>query len=143
MMLLQITGVARLTRNPEVRFLPGSDTAVAQFGVACSDKYKDKEKTAFYDCKAWGKLAEICGEYLVKGAQIYIIGKLEQEAWEDKDSGQKRSKHVIRIERMQMIGSRKEQGGDDRFSSGNTPSGGGFSEDDIPFAPYMDSLVSP
>ena len=135
-MLLQITGVARLTRNPEVRFLPGSDTAVAQFGVACSDKYKDKEKTAFYDCKAWGKLAEICGEYLAKGSQIYIIGTLEQEAWEDKDSGQKRSKHVIRIDKMQMIGSKKENGGDDRFSSGNTSGGGGFSDEDIPFAEY-------
>ena len=69
MALLEINGVCRLTRNPEVRFLPGSDIAVASFGVACSDKYKDKEKTAFYDCKAWGKLVEVCG-VIVTGKQI-------------------------------------------------------------------------
>lgn len=51
MALFEINGICRLARNPEIRFLPGSEIAVASFSVACSEKYKDKEKTAFYDCK--------------------------------------------------------------------------------------------
>ena len=131
MALLEINGVVRLTRNPEVRFLPGSDTAVAQFGVACSEKYKDKEKSAFYECKAWGRLAEICGEYLTKGSQIFIRGKLEFEQWEQ--DGQKRSKHVINIQSMEMLGGKKDatQGSHGAFAGGYD--GGGFDEDSIPF----------
>ena len=140
MALLEINGVCRLSRNPEIRFLPGSDTAVAQFGVACSEKYKDKEKTAFYDCKAWGKLAEICGEYLTKGSKVFIRGKLEQEQWEDKDSGQKRYKHVIRIDKLEFCESKKdgEKYHGDTFDE---PSGGGFSDEDIPFMAYEKFLI--
>ena len=127
MALLEINGVCRLTRNPEVRFLPGSETAVASFGVACSEKYKDKEKTAFYDCKAWGKLGEICGEYLTKGSKVFIRGRLEQETWEDSD-GKKRSKHVIRIDKLEFCESKKD-GGSSAF---DTPSGV-MDEDSIPF----------
>ena len=142
MALLEINGVCRLTRNPEVRHLPGSDTAVAQFGVACSEKYKDKEKSAFYDCKAWGRLAEICGEYLTKGSQIFIRGKLEQEQWEDKYSGQKRSKHVINIQSMEMLGGKKDNG--EKYGSGASVgeyNGGGFSDEDIPFMAYEKFLI--
>ena len=142
MALLEINGVCRLTRNPEVRHLPGSDTAVAQFGVACSEKYKDKEKSAFYDCKAWGRLAEICGEYLTKGSQIFIRGKLEQEQWEDKDSGQKRSKHVINIQSMEMLGGKKDNG--EKYGSGASAgeyNGGGMDESDIPFMAYEKFLL--
>lgn len=133
MALLEINGICRLSRNPEIRFLPGTEIAVAQFSVACSEKYKEKEKTAFYDCKAWGKLAEICGEYLTKGSKVFIRGKLEQEQWEDKDSGQKRYKHVINIQSMEMLGSKKDatQGGNGASAGGYD--GGGFDEDSIPF----------
>ena len=130
MALLEINGVCRLTRNPEVRFLPGSDIAVASFGVACSDKYKDKEKTAFYDCKAWGKLGEVCGEYLVKGSQIHIRGTLEQETWEQ--DGNKRSKHVIRINKIEFCGSKKDSNKDYGSGAFDAPSGG-MDESDIPF----------
>jgi len=139
MALLEINGVCRLSRNPEIRFLPGTEIAVAQFSVACSEKYKDKEKTAFYDCKAWGKLAEICGEYLTKGSKVFIRGKLEQEQWEDKDSGQKRYKHVIRIDKLEFCESKRDGGNQNAFDE---PSGG-FSDEDIPFAPFMNELVAP
>ena len=99
--------------------------------MACSEKYKDKEKSAFYECKAWGRLAEICGEYLTKGSQIFIRGKLEFEQWEQ--DGQKRSKHVINIQSMEMLGGKKDatQGGYGASAGGYD--GGGFDEDSIPF----------
>lgn len=128
MALLEINGVCRLTRNPEIRFLPGSETAIASFSVACSEKYKDKEKTAFYDCKAWGKLAEICGEYLIKGSKVFIRGKLEQEQWEQ--DGNKRSKHVIRIDKLEFCESKREGGSQNAFDE---PVSGSMDEDLIPF----------
>ena len=137
MALLEINGVCRLTRNPEIRFLPGSETAIAQFAVACSEKYKDKEKTAYYDCKAWGKLAEICGKYLTKGSKVFIRGKLEQETWEDKDSGKMRSKHIIRIDKLEFCESKRQDGGQNAFDE---PSGG-FSDEDIPFMAYEKFLI--
>lgn len=128
MALLEINGVCRLSRNPEIRFLPGTEIAVAQFSVACSEKYKDKEKTAFYDCKAWGKLAEICGEYLTKGSKVFIRGKLEQEHWEQ--DGQKRYKHVIRIDKLEFCESKRQDSGQNAFDE---PGGGELDPEDIPF----------
>ena len=135
MALLEINGVCRLSRNPEIRFLPGTEIAVAQFSVACSEKYKDKEKTAFYDCKAWGKLAEICGEYLTKGSKVFIRGKLEQEQWEQ--DGNKRYKHVIRIDKLEFCESKRDSGSQNAFDE---PSGG-FSDEDIPFMAYEKFLI--
>lgn len=128
MALLEINGVCRLSRNPEIRFLPGTEIAVAQFSVACSEKYKEKEKTAFYDCKAWGKLAEICGEYLTKGSKVFIRGRLEQEQWEQ--DGNKRSKHVIRIDKLEFCESKRGGASQNAFDE---PVSEVIDEDLIPF----------
>ena len=101
--------VGNLTRDVEVQYLP-SGQAVATVTVASSEKYKNKageqvEDTLFLDCKLWGKTAELAGQYLAKGRPVLFDGRLKQENWEDKQSGQKRSKIVLNVDTMQFLGS--------------------------------------
>ncbi|GAB1535914.1 hypothetical protein ADMFC3_15450 [Geovibrio sp. ADMFC3] len=123
------------TRNPEVRYVPGRDLAVAKFGLAVNRRQKDKEETMFIDIVAFGKLGEICGEYLTKGSPVLVEGRLSQNVWEQE--GQKRSKHEVIAENIQLVSSRRDKGGDySSGSDGGFSSGGSsddFSEDDIPF----------
>lgn len=140
MALLKIHGLARFTRNPEIRYIPGKDTAVAKIGLACSEKYKEQETSAFYEAVCFGKQAEIIGQYMEKGSLIYINGKLKLEQWEQE--GQKCSKHVIIIESFEFAGGKKEGGKQDNESnSGEYKFSGDFSEDDIPFMRFDERLA--
>jgi len=94
-----------LTRDPQLRYLPNSQTALAEFGMAINRKYKDKEETCFVECTAWGKQAETLNQYVRKGNPILVEGRLQHDRWEDKD-GQKRSKHIVVVERFQFLGGR-------------------------------------
>lgn len=125
--------VGRLGADPEVRYTSGG-TAVAKFNLATSESYKDKEgskqeKTEWHRVVAFGKLGEICGEYLSKGKQVYVEGKLQTRSWEDKE-GNKRYTTEVNINNMVMLGS--GEGGAKEFSASAEPQGGP-SEDDIPF----------
>ena len=99
--------VGRLGRDPEVRYTPSGAT-VANFSIATSDEWKDKEtgqkqeKTEWHRIVAWRRLGEICGEYLRKGKQVYIEGKLQTRSWEDRD-GNKRYTTEIVAQSMQML----------------------------------------
>jgi len=97
--------VGRLTRDPEVRTTPNGQS-VASIGVATNRVWNSangerQEKTEFHSIVAWGKLAEICGQYLTKGQLVLFEGRLETRAWESQD-GTKRSKTEIIAENMQM-----------------------------------------
>src|SRR5262249_35814583 len=86
--------VGRLGKDPEIRSTP-SGTTVAKFSLATDDRYTDKngekqERTEWHNITAWGKLAEICGQYLRKGKLIYIEGSIRTDSWDDKETGQKR-----------------------------------------------------
>jgi single-strand DNA-binding protein len=81
--------IGNLTAEVETRYSP-SGTAVANFTVACNDQYTDKEghkqdKTEFVKCVAFGRTGEVCSEYLHKGKQVYVEGKLQTRSWEDKE----------------------------------------------------------
>lgn len=102
---MRVSGVVRLARDIELKYLPSGMT-VASFSVVSSEKYKEEEKACFIDAVAFGKTAEIMNQFLRKGSQVYIIGKLNQESWE-KD-GQKRSKHTITVENMELIGKKED-----------------------------------
>ena len=130
--------VGRLGRDPEVRYTPSGAT-VANFSIATSDEWKDKEtgqkqeKTEWHRIVAWRRLGEICGEYLRKGKQVYIEGKLQTRSWEDRD-GNKRYTTEIVAQSMQMLdGQTRDMRAD--------PADPGFPveepvtvpEDDIPF----------
>ena len=91
--------LGNVTRNPEVRFIPGRDIPVAKFGLGINRRTKDKEDTCFIDIVAFGKTAEVCGEYVTKGMPLLIEGRLQYSTWEA--DGQKRSKHeVLAIQRL-------------------------------------------
>lgn len=108
--------LGNLTRDPQVRYTP-SGTAVAELGLAVNRYWFDKasnsrrEETTFVDVTLWGRDAEVAGEYLAKGRPVLIEGRLQLDTWDDKQSGQKRSKLRVVAERMQMLGSRGDGGG--------------------------------
>ena len=101
--------VGRLGRDPEVRYTP-SGVAVATFSVATSEEWKDKntgekqERTEWHRVEAWRRLGEICGEYLHKGKQVYVEGRLQTDSWEDRD-GNKRYTTKIVAQNMKMLDS--------------------------------------
>lgn len=106
--------IGNLTRDPEMKYLP-KGTAVAEFGLAVGRKYKTesgdlKEETMFVDISVFGRSAEIAKEYLTKGKNVYIEGRLQLDTWDDKQTGAKRSKHRIFCENFQMLGSRGDSG---------------------------------
>lgn len=113
--------MGNLTRDPEIMYTP-KGTAVAGLGLAINRVWNDdggqkKEETTFVDVELWGRQAEIAGEYLKKGRPVYIEGRLKLDTWEDKLSGQKRSKMKVVGESMQLLGSRESEGGESRPQS--------------------------
>ncbi len=102
--------IGNLTRDPEVRYTP-KGTAVADIGVAVNRVYsgedgEKKEEVTFVDVTLWGRQAEVAQEYLKKGRQVFIEGRLQLDSWDDKQTGQKRSRLRVVAENMQMLGSR-------------------------------------
>ena len=131
--------VGRLGQDPEVRYTP-SGQPVANFSVATSEEWKDKnsgekqERTEWHRIVAWRRLGEICGEYLRKGSQVYIEGRLQTRSWEDRD-GNKRYTTEIVARDMQMLSSgardQRPSAADDRSPPPGEPVVP--DEDDIPF----------
>ena len=113
--------VGNLGGDPEVRYTP-SGAAVVNFSLATAENWKDKdgnkqEKTEWHKVVAWGKLAEICGEYLHKGKQVYIEGRIQTDQWEDKEGNKRYTTKVI-ANTMQMLGAKGDR-------PANMDSGGG------------------
>ncbi|MDP8299938.1 MAG: single-stranded DNA-binding protein [Candidatus Tantalella remota] len=105
--------MGNLTRDPELRYVP-SGTAVATFSVAVNRTYKDKagekkDEATFVRVEAWGKTAEICGEYLKKGSAVLVEGRLKSSSWEGQD-GQKRSSLDVVAVSVQFVGARATGG---------------------------------
>ena len=118
--------MGNLTRDPEVRYTP-KGTAVAELGLAINriytaDNNEKREETTFVDVTLWGRTAEIAGEFLKKGRPVFIEGRLQLDTWDDKQTGQKRSKLKVVGEAMQLIGSRG--GGGEGGGSGASGGGG-------------------
>ncbi len=144
--------IGNLGRDPETRYMPDGG-AVTNVSIATTESWKDKngekqEKTEWHRVAFFGKLAEIAGEYLKKGSQVYVEGRLQTRKWQDKDGQDKYTTEII-ADRMQMLGSRQGMGGGERDAGGDReavarpaakpaagkPAGTKFDdfEDDIPF----------
>jgi len=107
MSLAKVTGLFRLTRDAELRY-SGSGSAVLKLGLACSEKFGDKETQLFIDATAFGKPAEIINQYAgTKGTQIFLTGKLQTESWE-KD-GQRQSKTTMVIDGFDFVSNGKQE----------------------------------
>ena len=124
--------MGNLTRDPEMRVTP-KGTAICQFGLAISRSWKDesgqtREETAFVDIEAWGKQGEIISKYCAKGRPLFVEGRLKFDQWEDKTSGQKRSKLKVVLENFQFIGGRGDgapgAGGPGAAAEGAEPGAG-------------------
>ncbi|MBA2480438.1 MAG: single-stranded DNA-binding protein [Planctomycetes bacterium] len=116
--LNKVTLAGNLTRDPQVRFF-ANERAVADFGLAVNRKYKAndgtlKEETTFVDVEAWGRTAELIGQYLTKGRACYVEGRLKLDSWEDKKDGQKRTKLKVVADNVQFLDSNRggERGGE-------------------------------
>ncbi len=130
--------MGNLTRDPEVRYTP-KGTAVTDIGLAInrsysSDEGERREETTFVDITFWGRLAEIIGEYMKKGRPLYVEGRLQLDTWEDKTTGQQRSRLKVVGENFQFLGGREDGGGGGGSSRGTTSSSfeGGRSGGDHP-----------
>lgn len=105
--------MGNVTRDIQVRYI-GSGTAVCEVGLAVNRQWFDKqtnskkEEVTFVDCTLWGRTAEIAGEYLKRGSPCLIEGRLSLDQWDDKESGQKRSKLKVVGESLQLLGSKKD-----------------------------------
>ena len=135
-----------LTRDPELRYTP-KGTAVAKLGLAINRFYKtetgeNKEEVTFVDVDAFGRSAEVISQYLKKGRRILIEGRLKYDQWDDKQTGQKRSKLAVVLETFQFMDSQRNEGGAPPPSSPRSsepmapppePEPAPQNEDDVPF----------
>lgn len=132
--------VGNLGRDPELKYMPNGD-AVCNFSIATTDTWKDRdgnqqEKTEWHNIVAFKKLAEICGEYLKKGKQIYIEGRIQTRSWEDKDGVKKYTTEIV-ANQMQMLG-RRDEAIEDSYTpppsaQSEPPKTNDDDDDDLPF----------
>ena len=123
--------IGNLTRDPELRVTP-KGTAICQFGLAVNRQFKDesgqtRDETTFIDIEAWGKQGELVSKYLSKGSPAMVEGRLKLDQWEDKTSGQKRSKLKVVLDNVQFLSSRGGGGGPGGGGGGDEGGGGGDS----------------
>jgi single-strand DNA-binding protein len=115
--------IGNLTRDPEIRYTP-KGTAVADIGLAVNRVFtgedgEKREEVTFVDVVLWSRLAEIAEQYLKKGRPVFIEGRLQLDSWDDKQTGQKRSRLRVVAENLQLLGGRGE--GDPGGTSGSPP----------------------
>ena len=150
-MVNKVILVGNLGRDPEIRHTQSSQP-VANFTLATSERWTSKdgerqEKTEWHRIVVWGKLAEFCGQYLSKGRQVYIEGRLQTREWEDREGNKRKTTEIV-ADTVQFVGPRPSSGGggdagdvSDPYEgapSAATPQGGaatpqGGTDDDIPF----------
>ncbi len=123
--------IGNLTRDPELRVTP-KGTAICQFGIAVNRQFKDetgamRDDTTFVDIEAWGKQGETISKYMTKGRPLFVEGRLKLDQWEDKTSGQKRSKLKVVLENFQFLGSGQRDG-----ATGGGGGGGGEFDQSAP-----------
>ncbi len=144
--------MGNLTRDVELRYLPNTQTAVATIGLAVNRRFRtqsgeNREEVTFVDCEAFGKTAEVMSQYLRKGRPVFIEGRLKLDQWEDKASGQNRSKLKVVVEGFQFIdsggagGSGGGEGAGRPQPAGARRGGGGQSHDDAPHEPVTEDDI--
>lgn len=115
--------MGNLTRDPEVRTTP-SGQSVANFSIAVNRTWKGQdgntqEAVSYIDCVAWGKTGEIIAQYMQKGRSLLVSGRLDQRSWDDKETGQKRSKVEVVVEDFNFVGGGAGGSGGGNFGGGD------------------------
>ena len=141
--------MGNLTRDPEVKYTSGG-TAIANISMAINRTWTNKdgqkqEETTFVEVEAWDRQAEVIGQYFKKGKPIMVEGRLKYDQWDDKETGQKRSKLRVRLDRFEFLDAGGGGGGGGYQSQSNAPAASGASgssnapaaslpeDDDVPF----------
>ena len=137
--------MGNLTRDPELRYTQ-SGSAIANIGIATNRKWKDqngeqKEEVTYIDVTAFGKTAEVIGQYFQKGRAIHLEGRLKFDQWDDKNTGEKRNKLGVVLERFELMGGGNQAGGNTSSPQSSAPSPtsdvppfeDGPSDDEVPF----------
>ncbi|HKS03837.1 MAG TPA: single-stranded DNA-binding protein [Chthoniobacterales bacterium] len=138
--------LGNVTRDPEIRYTP-KGSAVCDLGVAVNRAYttdsgEKREEVTFVDVTLWGRTAEVASEYLKKGRPVFVEGRLQMDTWDDKQTGQKRTRLRVVAENMQLLGGRPQGGGgggadaEESRQSSSPPKKSGTpepDEDEIPF----------
>jgi len=135
--------LGNVTRDPEVRYTP-KGSAVCDLGIAVNRGYttdsgEKREEVTFVDVTLWGRTAEVASEYLKKGRPVFIEGRLQMDSWDDKQTGQKRTRLRVVAENMQLLGGRPPGGAESTGESRQTSippkksAGPAPDEDEIPF----------
>jgi single-strand DNA-binding protein len=130
-MVNKVILIGNLGRDPEVRQIPSGQT-VATFSIATNRKWKDRdgnrqEQVEWHNIVVWGRQAEVAGQYLTKGRQIYLEGRLQTRSWDDQQSGEKKYRTEIVCENFQMLGGRQDRQGGGGGGGGYGGGGGGGS----------------
>jgi len=138
-------GIGNLGRDPEMRYT-ADNTAICNFSIACEEQWKDKSgakqtKVEWVRISTFGRLAEICGEYLKKGSQCYVQGRIQTRKWTDKEGNEKYTTEIV-ADQMRMLGGRRDGEADDRPASPDRPAARTSNpappddlDRDIPFGP--------
>lgn len=134
--------VGNVGKDPEVKYTP-SGVALAKFSLATNERYKDKsgewqDRTEWHNILAWERLAEIVGEYVHKGAKLYVEGRLQTSSWEDRQSGDKKYRTEIVARDIVLMGSREAGAETERESADEErepvhAGAGEIMDEDIPF----------
>lgn len=120
--------IGYLGKDPDTRYTP-SGSAITTFSVATAERWKDrntqeqKERTTWHYIEAWGRTAEVCAEYLHKGDQVYIEGKIRNEEW-DGDDGQKKRMTKVRVDSVQFLNTKGGDSGGGQQYRNDQPAGG-------------------
>ncbi|MEA5474134.1 single-stranded DNA-binding protein [Synechococcus sp. CCY9201] len=125
-----ITLVGRAGRDPEVRYFE-SGTVVANLTLAVNRRSRDDEPD-WFNLEIWGKQAQVAADYVRKGSLLGIIGSFKLDRWTDKATGEERSKPVVRVDRLELLGSKRDAEAG-AFSGGGNYGGGAPSEEEVPF----------
>jgi single-strand DNA-binding protein len=124
----KVTLIGHLGKDPELRYTP-NNVPVATFTIATNERYKDREgnwqdRTEWHNVVAWQRTAEIANEYLKKGRQVYVEGRLQTRSWDDKQTGEKKYRTEIVVSDMVLLGG----GGDGAAARPRAAAGNGFDQ---------------
>ena len=123
-----VTLVGRACRDPEVRYFE-SGSVVANLTLAVNRRSRDDEPD-WFNLEIWGKQAQVAADYVRKGSLLGIIGSLKLDRWTDRSSGEERSKPVVRVERLELLGSRRDT---EQSAGAMGGDGGGLGDEEVPF----------
>lgn len=129
------TGLGNLGRDPEIKST-GGGTLVANFSIACSERFKDsagewKDRTEWVSCVAFGRTAEIVRDYVKKGSKLYVEGRIKTDSWDDRQSGAKRYKTYVAVDEVLLLD--RAEGGQRPAARSQAPESAEISDEEIPF----------